>query len=157
MNELEIALRMLGKFLVTQLRAELVSQNRNVTSKLYNSIDSEVRNTLVGLRLDVRYEEYGVYLNQGRKAGGKRVPIDVLIEWVKRRNFATEAKQVKSIAFAIQTKIFKEGITPSKFQDVVLKRNAAFIATTVTKGATGTIEAFISDLVNNIQTKINAV
>lgn len=58
-------------------------------------------------------DEYGIYVNEGRKTGGKKVPISVLVEWIERKAIASGDKDVKSMAFAIQNTIHKEGI-PTK-------------------------------------------
>ena len=58
-------------------------------------------------------DEYGIYVNEGRKTGGKKVPINVLVDWIERKAIVNGDKQVKSLAFAIQQTIHKEGI-PTK-------------------------------------------
>jgi hypothetical protein len=54
-------------------------------------------------------DDYGTYVNSGRKSGGKKVPISVLVEWIERKAIVNGNKEVKSLAFAIQQAIHKEG------------------------------------------------
>jgi hypothetical protein len=58
-------------------------------------------------------DDYGVYVNNGRQKGGKKVPIDVLVAWIERKAIVSGDKKVKSLAFAIQQTIHKEG-SPTK-------------------------------------------
>ena len=70
----------------------------------------EVPNSIV---IEILMDEYGIYVNEGRKTGGKKVHINVFVEWIERKAIVNGDKEVKSLAFAIQQTIHKEGI-PTK-------------------------------------------
>jgi hypothetical protein len=81
-------------------------------SKLYNSVESEVNNGV----LTIQMYDYAMYVISGRKAGVKKVPISVLISWIKQKGIQpSEGQSVNSLAFAIQTSIYKNGIRPRPF------------------------------------------
>lgn len=67
--------------------------------------------------LTVVAQDYLQWLDTGRKPGGKKVPIQALIQFVKNRGLNrgkngrfTGAASINSIAYAIQTAIYKHGI-----------------------------------------------
>lgn len=67
--------------------------------------------------LTIVAQDYLQWLDTGRKPGGKKVPIAALIQFVKNRQLNrgkngrfTGAASISSIAYAIQTAIFKHGI-----------------------------------------------
>lgn len=65
---------------------------------------------------------YGDFVIKGRKRGGKKVPIDALEKFIKDKNFSVSASEIRGVAFAIQTNIFKFGIKKFDFIDITLKR-----------------------------------
>ena len=102
-----------GKLIIASLQKELLGQGHKATGNLINSFeqrDIELPNSIV---IEILMDEYGIYVNEGRKTGGKKVPISVLVEWIERKAIASGDKEVKSLAFAIQNTIHKEGI-PTK-------------------------------------------
>lgn len=52
--------------------------------------------------------DYYEYLSTGRKKGGRKVPIESLIEWIKKYNIASG--NINQVAYRIQRKIFLKGI-----------------------------------------------
>jgi hypothetical protein len=74
---------------------------------------------------NIKVAEQAQYMDSGRKPGGKKVPIAALIAWIKRYRVGQRDKKtgkfkkrlisINSIAFAIQTAIYKKGIKPSPF------------------------------------------
>jgi hypothetical protein len=92
-------------FVIDLLKAELEAQGHNNTGKLKDSITWK----LEGDKINIYAEDYAKWVDSGRKAGAKRIPIDALMIWVEQRGIASGDKEVKNIAFAIQQKIFQEG------------------------------------------------
>lgn len=81
-------------------------------SKLYQSVRQEVNSGV----LKIYMYDYAKYVLSGRKAGAKKVPISVLINWIKAKGIAPKAGQsVNSLAFAIQNGIYKTGIKGRQF------------------------------------------
>ena len=92
--------------------------------------------------------DYGEWVNKGRRKGAKPVPIPALVEWIKQKGIATNNKKVLGIAFAIQKSIEKKGI-PSK-QYVKWKagnsiKRVGFIDDTIIR-ITATINRMVLDI-----------
>ena len=101
------------KLIISELQTELIGQGHDATGSLVNSLTGSVLTLPNSIVIEVLMSDYGIYVNEGRKAGAKRVPLNVLMDWVERRAIAHGNKEVKSVAFAIQEKIFQEG-SPTK-------------------------------------------
>lgn len=98
--------------------------NKYATGNLYNSIKARVVGSGDDMQLEISYADYYKNVNFGRRAGGKKVPIKALIEWIKVRGLKKrDAKGrfakggITSLAFAIQTNIHKFGIRPANLFD----------------------------------------
>jgi len=102
-----------GKLIIASLQKELIGQGHKATGDLINSFEQRVIELPNSIVIEILMNEYGIYVNEGRKTGGKKVPINVLVEWIERKAIASGDKDVKSMAFAIQNTIHKEGI-PTK-------------------------------------------
>jgi len=102
-----------GKLIIASLQKELLGQGHKATGNLINSFEQRVIELPNSIVIEILMDEYGIYVNEGRKTGGKKVPINVLVEWIERKAIASGDKEVKSMAFAIQNTIHKEGI-PTK-------------------------------------------
>jgi hypothetical protein len=89
----------------------------------------------------ISYMDYFKYVNRGRKPKSKRVPIPALLEWIKYKKIKPRDKKGRfikmkpmSLAFAIQTNIYKFGIRPANifdktyddFEDVLINPPAEF-------------------------------
>ena len=102
-----------GKLIIASLQKELLGQGHKATGNLINSFEQRVIELPNSIVIEILMDEYGIYVNEGRKTGGKKVPINVLVEWIERKAIVNGDKEVKSMAFAIQNTIHKEGI-PTK-------------------------------------------
>lgn len=101
----------LEAYLVQIVRAELAYQKHHATGRLIDSVrvDTVIEGGLVVLK--GYFEDYGAYVDKGRPSGIRRVPIDALMEWARVKGLGGD--NIKSFAFAVQNKIFKEGIPTS--------------------------------------------
>lgn len=83
-----------------------------------------------GVKIDL--PEQAQYINNGRKAGAKKVPIAALVKWLKRYRVVSRDKttgkyqkasqgSINSAAYAIQTAIFKNGIKARPFIEKSMK------------------------------------
>lgn len=116
------------KLIISALQKELIGQGHQATGNLVNSFEGRVMELPNSMVLEILMDDYGTYVNNGRKAGGKKVPIDVLIKWIERRGIASGDKEVKNAAFAIQQKIWQEGTpTSGSFKFSNNGRRAGFI------------------------------
>ena len=102
-----------GKLIIASLQKELIQQGHQATGNLVNSFEQRVIEVPNSIVIEILMDEYGIYVNEGRKTGGKKVPINVLVDWIERKAIVNGDKEVKSLAFAIQQTIHKEGI-PTK-------------------------------------------
>jgi hypothetical protein len=96
----------IGKLLIAVYQAELKSI-RLGSSDLYKSLEVNTTNDTVTLSM----EDYAEYVDKGRKAGARKVPISVLIKWIKKRGISNSIQ----VAYAIQTSIYKNGIKGRPF------------------------------------------
>tara|TARA_Y100000361_G_scaffold123915_1_gene116762 strand:- start:1019 stop:1507 length:489 start_codon:yes stop_codon:yes gene_type:complete len=102
-----------GKLIIASLQKELIEQGHQASGNLVNSFEQRVIEVPNSIVIEILMDEYGIYVNEGRKTGGKKVPINVLVDWIERKAIVNGDKEVKSLAFAIQQTIHKEGI-PTK-------------------------------------------
>lgn len=108
-NKGKQVLEKLADDLATALAEELINQGHRATGSLIESLKVELKEGVLGVVIEESHLDYGDYVDQGRRAGARKVPIDALMSWIQTRGIANEEKQVRSIAYAIQTKIFREG------------------------------------------------
>lgn len=164
----EQAILEVGDFIADELRKELAGQGHEATGKLMDSIGIKVTPSAGGVKLFVGSDlEYATFVNSGRKAGGKRVPIAALIEWIKQKAIASGNKKIKSIAYAIQEKIFQEG-TPTKasllkspngrrtgFVDIVAETKTQQIFSILSGGVFREVEKQVDIFVQQSNKKLN--
>ena len=119
---IELGLTMIADYLKPLLVAELETQGHQATGDLIESIDHTIRKEVGAIILEGKFLDYGSYVERGRRAKAKRVPLDALIEWIKQKGFESDAKKVRGLAFAIQKKIFDVGIsTPDSWKGETTK------------------------------------
>ena len=120
--------KQVGKLIIASLQKELIEQGHKATGYLVNSFEQRVIELPNSIVIEILMDEYGIYVNEGRKSGGKKVPINVLVDWIEKRAIASGDKEVKSLAFAIQQTIHKEGMpTKGSFKFTNNGRRKGFI------------------------------
>jgi hypothetical protein len=116
----KLALDKFGKYLVAQSRANLSRKKKNVTKNLYNSLDYEVKVNPKSIEFDFLMEEYGEWVDKGRKPG-KMPPFGAIYAWVARRKIQfKDTKTKKFLSYSetarrVMIKIKAKGIEPSDF------------------------------------------
>lgn len=115
-------LTIIGRFLVQELQREIGVQKHIATGTLQDSFEYKITNAGNNITLEIWSEDYGQYVNDGRKPGARRVPIAALMDWIKAKAIASDDKEVKRIAFAIQEKIYREGIPTSNSKKLAPRR-----------------------------------
>jgi hypothetical protein len=116
----KLALDKFGKYLVAQSRANLTRKKKNVTKALYNSLDYEVKVNPKSIEFDFLMEEYGEWVDKGRKPG-KMPPFGAIYAWVARRKIQfKDTKTKKFLSYSetarrVMIKIKAKGIEPSDF------------------------------------------
>ena len=107
--------------------------NKRATGSLINSVKVNVVTSKKGItELQVLMNEYGEYVNAGRRAGGRNVPIQPLIEWIKARKLRPRdkdgkfiqinEKSIKGMAFGIQKNIKKYGVRPANNIEISIEK-----------------------------------
>lgn len=147
-------LRILGRLSVKLLKEELIFQQHVATGQLLDSINYRLESITGGLRMGVYAIPYSIFVDSGRKAGVTRVPIAPLIEWIKVKGIATDDKEAKSIAFAIQEKIFREGIPTSRSRRLAARRTR-FIQIVKNRVQKEAREIVIKQVQDNVRSELN--
>jgi hypothetical protein len=96
--------------------------NKVATGHLLESLTYEVVDFQGQATLKITYADYFKYVNLGRRAGVRRVPLKVLIDWIRVKGIRGRGKNGRpmnelSLAWAVQTNIFKYGIRPANIYD----------------------------------------
>lgn len=159
-REIKSSLLSIYELLRKEMIEEFVRQGHDVTGSLINSIEEKIIESTVFTRLDVEYNFYGRFVDTGRKAGVKRVPIEALEEWIRLKGFESDAKKIRGIAFAIQKTIFEKGISQPQswngentkgWQTKVLERNTEKIESKVEKAIEDTFDLIITNIIREIE------
>jgi len=113
------ALEKFGKYLVKESRKNLTRKNKNVTNKLYDSLDYDYKVMPNSMSFDFLMEEYGEWVDKGRKAG-KNPPFSAIREWVENRKIQFRSNKGRfetydQTAWKIVKSIGKKGIPASDF------------------------------------------
>jgi hypothetical protein len=113
------ALEKFGKYLVKESRRNLTRKKKNVTKTLYDSLGYDVKAMPSSFSFDFLMEEYGEWVDKGRKAG-KNPPFSPIREWVENRRIQFRDNRGKfqtydQTAWAIVGGIGRNGIEPSNF------------------------------------------
>ena len=113
------ALDKFGKYLVKESRKNLTRKKKNVTNSLYESLDFDVKAMPNSFEFDFLMNEYGEWVDKGRKAG-KNPPFSPIRKWVEDRRIQFRSNKGKfqsydQTAWAIVKSIGKKGIPASNF------------------------------------------
>ena len=115
-------LQQIAQYLTDTLQMELLNQGHTASEALFDSIKTIVERTLTGITITTEALYYAKFVNAGRKPGTKGVPLDVLVEWIRRKRLNMEGKRERSVAFAMQRSIRDKGIKPSRFIDKSIEK-----------------------------------
>lgn len=119
MDNTKKALENFGKYLVKESRKNLTRKKKNVTNSLYDSLDYQVKAMPNSFEFDFLMEEYGEWVDKGRRAG-KNPPFSPLRKWVQDRRIqfrdnSGRFQTYDQTAWAVVKSIGKKGIEPSNF------------------------------------------
>ena len=127
------ALEAFKKFVIQQARTRLSKNNKNISKKLYDSLDGIIKVTPNAIQVQFLMEEYGLYQDKGVsgtqkkyntpfKYTNKMPPIKPLADWAKFKNIRLRNAKgqfakgnYKTIGFLISRSIYRKGIKPSLF------------------------------------------
>ena len=132
LKEVEKALNNFGKFVVQQARTRLTKGRKNVSKKLYNSLDYKINSTQDSVSVIFEMEDYGKFQDQGVSGTkqkyntpfsfkSKMPPSKAFSQFVVRKNIKGSRDEKgrfikrKSLQYLIARSIFTRGIKPSMF------------------------------------------
>ena len=163
LEEISRTLEKIYGYLRTEMINELLAQGHSNTGKLIDSIDKEIIHSTDFIQLNGTFIFYGKFVDTGRRAGARKVPIAALEEWIKQKGFESEAKKIKGMAFAIQKTIFDKGIstpqswkgeTTKDWMTKTLKENDANIKDDVFDAVRSAMELIIFNIVRDTNVSI---
>ena len=132
LKEVEKALNNFGKFVVQQARTRLTKGRKNVSKKLYNSLDYKINATEDSISVIFEMEDYGKFQDQGVSGTkqkyntpfsykSKMPPSKAFSQFVVRKNIKGSRDEKgrfvkrKTLQYLIARSIFTRGIKPSMF------------------------------------------
>lgn len=95
--------------------AKIAEQDHNATGALSQSVEVIARELPDRWVIEALANNYGVYVNNGRRQGAPMPPISVIYQWMQQRGIgANLAKdyQKRGLAFVISKSIAEKGIPP---------------------------------------------
>jgi len=153
----KLALEKFGKYLVTESRKNLTRKNKNNTRKLYDSLRYEVDVTANAMNFDFIMEEYGEWVDKGRKKG-KQPPQSAILKWVEERRIQFrdnrgKFKTYESTAWAIAKSIKKRGIPATDFYSRPFNLGYAKLPNDVVMAYALDIQEFLEFSINELNEK----
>lgn len=107
-KEIERLLKAIANAVIESIQNELITYGLKDSNIIKNTTYKITEYTI-----DIEIPFYYVFIESGRKPLTKKVPIDILLKWMKRKNISTENNRV----WAIQQSIYKNGIKARPFID----------------------------------------
>ena len=153
----QLALEKFGKYLVTESRKNLTRKNKNNTRKLYDSLRYEVDVTANAVNFDFIMEEYGEWVDKGRKKG-TMPPQKEIFKWVQKkgiqfRDNRGKFKTYESTAWAIAKSIKKRGIPATDFYSRPFNLGYAKLPNDVVQEYALDIQDFLEFSINELNKK----
>jgi hypothetical protein len=153
----EAALDKFGKYLVKEARKNLTRKKKNNTKALYNSLDYEVNVMPNSLTFDFLMEEYGEWVDKGRRAG-KMPPVSAIEKWVEQRKIQFRDNKgrfetYRTTAFLIARSIKKRGIPATNFYTRPFNLGFAKLPRELTEAYALDVTEFLDYTLNELNTK----
>lgn len=126
-EETEKALNEFVTNVIKKAKKNLSSQDINASKDLYNSFKGFTKVNPNSIETTIEAEDYLPFIDRGVKGvksgkslsgfkyTNKKPPVRFLQTWMKQKSGKFRQRNQRSIAFAIQNKIFNHGIKPTKF------------------------------------------
>jgi len=132
LKETREALNRFGKFVIQQARTRLTKGKKNVSKKLYNSLDYKINDTQDSVSVIFEMEDYGKFQDQGVSGIKKKYntpfsfkskmpPSKAFSQFVVRKNIKGSRDEKgrfvsrKSLQYLIARSVYIRGIKPSMF------------------------------------------
>ena len=118
MNELNNTLAELSEQLAVAVKAILINKGVKMNADILKSVEFKGSNDMVQFMVN----DYLEALSTGRKAGVRKIPIKYLLEFIKKNIIqGKQSQSPNSVAYAIQTSIYKQGIIGKNFMDTIMQ------------------------------------
>jgi len=111
MSAIEQALQKAADLLTLEVKARLAAVQLE-GSTLQQSVESKPANPDA---VDIIMERYAEWVISGRRPFTKKIPLDALLQWIKKKGLAAPGISQTSLGFAIQNSIYKKGIRARDF------------------------------------------
>ena len=112
----------IGKEIKMTYKYELKVNGTFASGNLYNSINYRVEKTEKGIKLFFVSDKYWINIENGRRAGAKLPPIDLIKKWIYQKGLIIKKGQTKSgVAFLIARSIAEKGIKPKPYLNNMIK------------------------------------
>ena len=115
------ALNDFGNFIITNYKRQLEAEQMN-NGELYRTISYSVSTVSSGWVISVSLADYWKYIENGRRAGAKMPPLDVIEKWIDVKQIKPHSMTLKSgktviptppqLPFLIARSIGQRGIPP---------------------------------------------
>lgn len=155
LEDLNKTVRDICSYIERALIVELELQGHRATGELIRSLRTDIYSRTNIIVAEGRMAHYGRYVDTERKKGSY-VPINALMRWIRVKGIEQDLKKVKSLAFAIQRKIFNVGIsTPESwrgestkdFLTKTLKNVTPKVNEDISNAVTGMVDVQFSNMI----------
>ena len=160
MDNTKKALEKFGKYLVKESRKNLTRKKKNVTNSLYDSLDYQVKAMPNSFEFDFLMEEYGEWVDKGRRAG-KNPPFSPLRKWVEDRRIQFRDNSGKfqtydQTAWRVVKSIGRKGIEPSNFYTRPFNLGFQKLPNEIAEAYALDVEEFLEFTIDRKSTRLNS-
>ena len=121
--------------------------NKRSSGETADSIEGNVRFDGNGFDLEISANEAIIFIDRGRKAGGKQPPPDAIQKFIRDRNIIPVGISTDSLGFLIGRKIARDGIEPTNILEKIEERSFDKIFKLVSEG---TREDVVNETFNQV-------
>lgn len=139
-------LNIIGKKITDEYKLKLNTNDVWASGKLYNSIDYKIVNTKDGFQLVFLAEDYYINIEDGRAAGLKMPPLNVIKTWIIEKGLP----RTKGLDYIIARSISKNGIKPRPYLREI-EQDLDKYTSRIEKAIIADMESLITNLTNNIK------
>ena len=156
-NKLIYAMQKLGDDVVTDLAKQLINGGKLATSKLLNSLKSEVFTTsnFSNLVLRVWALDYFKYVDKGRRPGAKPPPVAAIIPWVEAKGIVIGKNTTQQTAFIIARSIGIKGIQPLNMKENVINKVIKPRTSVLQQAYRDDVKEHYDQIIREVQANIN--
>lgn len=139
-------LNIIGKKITDEYKLKLNTNDVWASGKLYNSIDYKIVNTKDGFQLVFLAEDYYINIEDGRAAGLKMPPLNIIKTWIIEKGLP----RTKGLDYIIARAISKNGIKPRPYLREI-EQDLDKYTSRIEKAIIADMESLITNLTNIIK------